>query len=497
MQPSAVRENSIPTISAVSLTTGYLVLGCAFAVGLFLAQQTLLAVAVGGAALILALFMQPQLATVMVVFLLYSNALPVANTFHGVPKIVAVALPALLVVPLFHELVVKQNPIVLSPILPWILAFLGVQTIGVFIADQPDVAFKALATSVAEGLLLFLVLTNSIRTSAALRLAVWSAVAGGFLLCALGVYQYATDDFANNFGGFAQVEEFNPDADPGVEQEPRLAGPLGQKNRYAHFMLMLLPLAMCLIWTERSSLFRLAGCFAGLVIAVGIALTLSRGAAVGFAALILALTFMGKFPFRYLFSLTAIAALILISVPQYTERLQSVLDVAGLIDGSKDIRQFDVATVGRLTEMWAGLQVFLEHPIVGVGGDMFPYHFLDHSAELGVQVHAEPREAHNLYLGLAAEHGALGLLCFLGIVGGIFNLMRRVHKQNFPAAPEIPKFATAFMLAIVVYVTVGMFADFAYVRYFWLMMALACSTYHVSFEYASPQRLQPVGQSEL
>ncbi|MCG8448575.1 MAG: O-antigen ligase family protein [Pirellulales bacterium] len=482
MQQSAINQLSIPRLSSTALAVGWLVLGCALAMGLFFAQQTLLAVGVLGVVLTLALFTEPQLATVIVVFLLYSNALPVANTFHGVPRMVAAMLPLLLIVPLFHELVVKQKPIVLSSILPWLLAFLGVQALGVLVADQPDVAFKALATSVAEGLLLFLVMTNVIRTPGVLRWALWAAVLAGFLVCTLGVFQYATNSFDNNFGGFAQVEEFNPDADPGVVQEPRLAGSLGEKNRYAHFMLMLLPLALYLAWTERNSWLRYGALTAGLMIAVGIALTLSRGAAVGFGVLIVALTVIGRVPMRYLLSLAVLAALILVSVPQYTERLQSVVDVVGLVDGSKDVRQFDVATVGRLTEMWAGLQVFLEHPIVGVGGNMFPYHFLDHADDLGVQVHAEPRMAHNLYLGMAAEHGLLGLLCFFGVVLGVFHLMQQMRNMQITEAPEIPSYATAFILALVVYLTVGMFADFSYVRFFWLMMALACATYHIGAE---------------
>ena len=485
MQQSATIQRSLYNISPTTWTGGWIVVGCALATALLLAEQVTSAVAVFGVMLTLALLIQPQLATVIVVFLVYSNALPVANTFHGLPAFAAAALPLLLISPLFHEIVVKQRPVLISLITPWILGFLGVRAIGVLVADQPDVAFKALATSVAEGLLFFLVLTNVLRTPAALRGAIWAAVLAGLLLGALGTLQYVTGSFDSNYGGFAQVDDFDPSADPDVVQQPRLAGPLAQTNRYAHFMLMLLPLALCLAWTERNHWLQISAYVAVLCIAVGIALTLSRGAAVGFGALIVALSVLGKVPFRYMASLAVIATLILLSVPQYTQRLHSVVDVVGLVDGTKEVRDFDTATVGRLTEMWAGLQVFMEHPIVGVGGGMFRFHFEDYAGDLGVQVHTGPREAHNLYLGIAAEHGLLGLLFFLAIVIGVFKLMVHTRNLQLEAAPEISSIATAFMLSIVVYLTVGIFADFAYERYFWLMMALACATYHISAEFTA------------
>jgi len=484
MQQSTLIQRPTYPLSSTALAGGWLVMGCALAGTMLLGGFVWPPVATCGLAMTLALLCQPQFATVVVVFLLYINALPVANMFYGVPKLAAAALPALLFIPLFHELIISRRPVVLSSILLPTLAFLGIQAIGVVVAAQPDVALKALATSIAEGLLLFVVLTNVIRTRIALRLATWAAVAAGTLMGGLGILQYATGTFDNHYGGFAQVEEFDATADANVEQAPRLAGPLGQKNRYAHFMLMLLPLGLCLAWTERIHWLRYTAYAASSSIALGTALTLSRGAAVGFVALILGMTLLGRVAVRYLVALFVIGLVILVSVPQYAQRLESVIDILGMVDGSKDMRQLDIATVGRLTEMWAGAQVFCEHPIVGVGGDMFPYHFLNHAGDLGVQVHTEPRKAHNLYLGIAAEHGLLGLLSFAAIIVSVFRLLARTRKLPLDQAPEIPQFATAFMLAIGVYMVVGMFVDFSYVRYFWLIVALACATHHIGITFS-------------
>ena len=39
--------------------------------------------------------------------------------------------------------------------------------------------------------------------------------------------------------------------------------------------------------------------------------------------------------------------------------------------------------------------------------------------------------------------------------------------------------ATAYMLSIVTYLTTGLFLHFAFIRYFWLVVALAAAVLHI------------------
>jgi putative inorganic carbon (hco3(-)) transporter len=194
--------------------------------------------------------------------------------------------------------------------------------------------------------------------------------------------------------------------------------------------------------------------------------------------LIAATVMLGYVRLRYAVLLAGVAAVILLNVPQYVERLGTIQDVVEVATGQKSVRHFDTAVLGRVTEMWAAACVFLEHPLIGVGPGMFPYHFLDYAGDLGVRVHNALRQPHNLYLGLAAEHGLLGLFVFLAMLAQVGRMLLRTRRL----APEMAHTATAFLLLVIVYLAVGMFADFAYVRYFWLMMALACATVYVGPE---------------
>ena len=86
------------------------------------------------------------------------------------------------------------------------------------------------------------------------------------------------------------------------------------------------------------------------------------------------------------------------------------------------------------------------------------------------------REAHNLYLGVAAENGVLGLLFLGGVFVVTLRDLGRTRRRCRDVAPELSDLAAGFMLAIVAYMANAVFLHFAYIRYFWVLMALAATT---------------------
>jgi hypothetical protein len=72
--------------------------------------------------------------------------------------------------------------------------------------------------------------------------------------------------------------------------------------------------------------------------------------------------------------------------------------------------------------------------------------------------------------------------------------LARARKRWLQEDPEIANMATAYMLSIVTYLTTGIFLHFAFIRYFWLIMALAAAVIYIAEQRASAK--QP-GQDEL
>jgi O-antigen ligase len=137
--------------------------------------------------------------------------------------------------------------------------------------------------------------------------------------------------------------------------------------------------------------------------------------------------------------------------------------------------------------------VFADHPIIGVGPGLFKYYYRDYAESIGLQIHITTREAHNLYLDIAAETGLLGLILFLAILLGTLRSLAHTRRRWTQSRPELANLATSFLLAITSYMTTGLFLSMAYERYLWIMLALAGAVGHIANN-LKPAELTPPGK---
>lgn len=492
-----------PHLRARYIAVALLMSVAAVILGYVTMKQPLLALSVELAALLaLAILAKPNIATMAVLFILYTNAPVVAVRFHNVPDFIASALPALLVFPLASSMIFRRQKLIINPILPLIFLFLVVQVVGTLFADRVPTAVANVQVFLIEGIGLFFLVTNIVRTQEMLRRVTWTLLIAGAVIGALSFYQQVTRSYDTNFWGFAQLSEaaFNTGQE-GIEgkiTQWRLTGPIGEQNRYAQIMLMLVPLGMFRFWGEKRVLARiLAGIATGFV-ALGAAMAFSRGAAVGFALMLVIMAFMRYIRAYQIIIMVIGIYLLMAAVPEYRTRLLSIEGTLGLFseDGAS-LGSADGATLSRLTEMGAAALVFIDHPLIGVGPGLFPYYYKDYAEIVGLRVLASDRQAHNLYLGLAAETGALGFACMMGILFLTLHNLARVRRRWLKDRPELANMATAYMLAIVTYMTTGFFLHFAFIRYFWLILALACTASYLADQQARKEDRQPEESTAL
>jgi len=449
------------------------------AVGALASREPMLAVAIAAtAALGLLLLLWPDAPTLAVIFFLYTNAAVVAVQFHGLPFIVGAGLPALLILPLAHYFIIRRQNLRIDDVSLWIFLFLAVQLIGALSAVFPDEALNDVITFASEGFGIYFLILNTVRTPKLLRYAVWVIVIAGLLMGALSFYQQVTGTMGNNYAGFAQVSNAAFDTGEltlqGEVEQARLAGPLGQQNRYAQVMLMIVPLALFLFWGVTSKKLRLLAAASTAFILIGAALTFSRGAAVGFVLMLVVMAFMRYIKLHQLVLITLALFLVMQLFPQYGARLDSLPQLVGLVaPNGTSIEEADGSTRSRVTEMAAAALVFADHPIAGVGPGMYRHHYREYAEIVGIRIVGDTRQAHNLYLGLAAENGFLGLMTFGAIIYLTLRNLAVNRKRWLESRPELANIATGLILAIVVYLTTGLFLHFAYIRYFWLIMGLA------------------------
>ncbi|CAN5479634.1 hypothetical protein BH23CHL10_BH23CHL10_10670 [soil metagenome] len=425
-------------------------------------------VAVTGVAI--ALITRPDSAALIAIALVFTNATVIAMRFHGMPGYVAAVVPMLLAVALGYRVFVRREAIVVLPQVPWLVLLLFAHLISTVFARDIGPAAAGMVDFLVEGVILFLLFTNAIRTRTILVHALWVLVAAGGFLGGLSALQQVTGTFDDNYFGFAQVSNAilsQGEGGAAVEgPQPRLAGPLGEKNHYAQYMLMLFPVGLMLAWSERRRTWRFLAIALTILVMLGVVLTFSRGAAVGMAAVLMVMALLGYVHFRQLALVGALVVGLLIIFPQYTQRL-AALDVQEASSNR--------VIMSRATENVAAALVFVDHPLVGVGPNLFPSYYRDYAVEFGALVRSSDRESHNLFLGIAAELGIIGLVAFLGILTSISRRLLRARAKWRATQPEAANIASGLLLSLVAFVSSGLFLHLSYARYFWLIAAIAAA----------------------
>lgn len=429
-------------------------------------------------------------AVIFFFFVLWTNLAVVLTQFHGVPQIVASSVVVVLLIPIVRALIVERQPPVVTPVLPLVLIFLGTLFLAGIRSPEPSVVQNNIGLYLTEGLLLYLLVSNAVRTLPMLKAALWTLILAGALLGGLSIFQEFTHTYANDYAGFAQVDRldtgggFNIAPADATQKElrPRLGGPLGSENRYAQILAVVFPLALLRAFRDPRRSRRLAGGAASILIAGGIFLTFSRGAAVAVGVTIMLILLLRELKLRHVLpALAVLTAVVALAVPDYVTRLSTLEGVTALSSSTSDSTDKpDSALVGRETENLAALHVFIDHPVTGVGpGVYFHDYSRDYANRLGLRYLASERRGHSLYLEMAADTGIVGLTAFLVMVGVPIVLLLRQARYWRSRDPERAIVASSLVFALVAYLASAMFLHLSYQRFFWAILALASAAFWV------------------
>ncbi|MEA2149728.1 MAG: hypothetical protein QOD69_1558 [Solirubrobacteraceae bacterium] len=430
--------------------------------------------------LAVAALVRQEVVIALVLFVLFSDAAAVAVHSHGVPASAAAVVPLLLAVPLLDGLLGGRAPVVDRTLLVLVALMCAMTASGV-LGREPAIAENELMTFAIEGLLLYFLLLNVVRSGRLLRLALTTVLVAGAFLAAITVLQELTRTFDRPYFGFSGLDI------PfliGQTSEWRATGPVLDPNYYAQLLLPALAIGLVAALRERVPWRRLAAAAMAATILLAIALTGSRGAALAVAAMLAALVWMRYLGARGLLIAAAAIAVTLALSPSYFQRL-STLTLAGATAPSGASGGADSSVRGRVTENLAAAQVFADHPLLGVGPGGFPLYYEEYASRIGIEIHGRRRagadsgsqsrrEAHNIVLGIAADLGITGLALFAAVIGLTLGGLRGARRRWLAAGrPELADGATALLVGLIGYLVAGLFLSLAYDRYFWLIVGLA------------------------
>jgi len=353
------------------------------------------------------------------------------------------------------------------------LAVLGVHTLSTFLSaiwrvsiwgTTPGMDGYSLYT-VAAFIVLFFVIAHRARTTVQAHRLVGVMVASGVAVATLGAGEH--------FG----VDPFNLHIVPG----PRVVSTLGNPIFAADFLLLTTLLsagAAAAHWMADRRLGVAALWIPVLAIQMAtLAFTLSRGPWVGFAAgglaFVAALVFTSRLsllpPLSKLFGPAVLLAVALIALPGGSDgekdgAFAAVGGRAASILGATECECPSSLTF-RL-QMWDGsLRVFSQRPwfegetdklsvvrpLIGYGPEVFGYVIsLGLASEWFVPPAPPPNYAHNHYLHLLVENGALGLGAFVGLMAAVMLLGARRLRAPWRGGHDPTQLLHAGLLAAIV-----------------------------------------------
>ena len=461
-------------ISGGGATAG-IVLAAGIAVGLPIAAMDRpfgLLLALVGLAALGAMFVRIDWALYALVFAVYVNFSEVAIEVHGAPSIAKLLFLAVLFLVLLRWALLGERPGATREALGIMLATALVIGLSVFTAGDPERSLDALVTYLKNAALALTVIAILVR-GATLTGVVWTAVAAGLFLGGLSTWQVLTGTFEADYGGFsvARVEQIVGEIDSW-----RLVGPIGDPNFFGQILVVLVPLAWDRMISERRVAWRAIAAVALAACVIAIVYTYSRGAllalVVMFGAYVLA--HASKLLRRpgLLAALLGLLAVIAVMAPaQYYDRAQQLVAVVPSQGGA--LQSADPAIRGRFGEMAVAWQMFIDHPLQGVGARNYEPNFQPYNQRLGLMPRNEAREAHSLYLEIAAEGGLLGLAVFAILVGLLATAIVGARRRfRLASRGDYASMAGALGIGWVGYAVTAAFLHDGYPRYFWLLAGI-------------------------
>lgn len=228
----------------------------------------------------------------------------------------------------------------------------------------------------------------------------------------------------------------------------RVYGTFDQPNPYAGYLDMALVITLSLLLLARNWLTRVLAGLATCLIGGAFYLTQSRGGQIALATALLLIILAGVPPIRPWMRLVIIAiftlALAIVSglLPlSLFEKLYSFLGLTGISLQSPN--PADYSTAERLAHWIAGINMYLAHPVLGVGIGNYPDAYPNYFVSIFVN---SLGQAHNYYINIAAETGTIGLTIYLFFVAAMLIAgshavhrvcLDRLHaRQNLPSQPE-------------------------------------------------------------
>jgi len=261
-----------------------------------------------------------------------------------------------------------------------------------------------------------------------------------------------------------------------LHQGAGLSGLMIDENDLALALNTALGMAVYLFLETRRTRTKLLLAVTMLLFLSAIVATASRGGFVGLIVLGTYLMLTGTARFKVIsLVLVAVLAIFMFAPASFWERMGTISSAPEAGD-TGDTRLY----------LWGiAWQMFLDHPVIGVGTGNFGIRAPEYQDpdRTGWAVHTWGRAAHSIYFTLLSEQGATGTVLFVLIIGWYFKVGRKTIRQakedpHDESAHSVSLLSSGLMAAIISYLATGVFLSTLYYPVLWVLVGLMASLVH-------------------
>jgi len=286
----------------------------------------------------------------------------------------------------------------------------------------------------------FFVTLSVVNTPSRVKIVIWAVVICMLIASQYGIRQYRI------------VSQYYPGY--------RAAGSFKDINYFALSIVIALPFAYYLYKIVKQFYLKIFLASAMLIYCAALMFTLSRGAVVGVAALLLASQAVSKKKMKALIVLSIIVVLGFYFAPDSLKKRFEETKMAG----EEGAIGAEASTTHRWHLFLAGVNMIKAHPISGVGIGNFKPLSVQYEPRLG-----QTFIAHNTYLSIAAEMGLPALFFFLGIIFYTYRTLWRL-RRTLADDPEWALLPNVLIVSLFGFVVTALFLTAENTKLFWLLV---------------------------
>jgi O-antigen ligase len=266
------------------------------------------------------------------------------------------------------------------------------------------------------------------------------------------------------------------------------SGPLRNPNDFGAALAAFWGISLAMIWADRAGHLRKIPkrwlhVVNTVLFVVAVIVSSSRGAALAFVAgAVFAAKRLGVL-LRGLIVLSIFALLYYATAsPEQRERYSGM-------GGEED------QTADERIETWkVALDVFEDHPVLGVGAGAFPLVAIQYSKRDTVFVQ------HNIYLQALTDGGLPGLLLLVGLLVSFFRDQRAVGRKVDVRArdpPLLPWIAFGLEVSMLSFMVAGFFITVLFYPFMWVLLGLSMATRQLAAAESTSQDRIPTSRSRV